>query len=673
MPVIESLSNQEGSYVDALALSVDQRVLENPDYRRPVEESHDGVLSDRDVHSPEPFFGHDEDALLLPGPATRGPARQRSSSVISLKTLNNAFERWTTELKKYGRELLKPKSHPIRTNEIYYSVFKPPPGTHPLGFDTFGGLQMLGPTKPAEFEAIVGDVRLAIDRGIDPVLISTGSSGSYFVRGTDGQVVGVFKPKDEEPYGPLSPKWTKWIHRNLFPCFFGRSCLIPNNGYVCEAAASILDRQLQTYIVPYTGTVKLSSPSFYYPYFERRRYETKGTPLPAKVGSCQLFLHNYLQANEFLRVYPLPESGELSWPTTQRYTDADVPVFRWTQQVLEQFREELEKLVILDYVMRNTDRGLDNWMIGIEWYTEEDGEKRPALKIGAIDSGLAFPWKHPDEWRSYPFGWLFLPLSLVGQPFSQKTKDHFIPLLSSPEWWQDTTVVLKRAFQRDTEFKERMWKRQLAVLKGQAFNALETLKTHDQGPLELARRTRVMVWDDEMEIPVKVPVETVANAINTPMWEDDHQDRLSPTQPVAGETDTTKLSSFPFLQSQEPGPTKVSRRSIGPGSLPLEAKYRELENERKKADAIVSPGKGSPKPSHRVDDITHGGGSLWRELITDDHGSTSETSQLRTVPRSNDIGFSYAEESASVPVASRTVIIERLQTITSKPPVFTWC
>ena len=30
-------------------------------------------------------------------------------------------------------------------------------------------------------------------------------------------------------------------------------------------------------------------------------------------------------------------------------------------------QEELEKLVILDYLMRNTDRGLDNWMIKLEW------------------------------------------------------------------------------------------------------------------------------------------------------------------------------------------------------------------------------------------------------------------------------------------------------------------
>lgn len=41
--------------------------------------------------------------------------------------------------------------------------------------------------------------------------------------------------------------------------------------------------------------------------------------------------------------------------------------FVWTETLKQSFREELEKLVILDYIMRNTDRGLDNWMIKVDW------------------------------------------------------------------------------------------------------------------------------------------------------------------------------------------------------------------------------------------------------------------------------------------------------------------
>jgi phosphatidylinositol 4-kinase type 2 len=31
--------------------------------------------------------------------------------------------------------------------------------------------------------------------------------------------------------------------------------------------------------------------------------------------------------------------------------------FRWTPELMQDFREELEKLVIFDYIIRNTDRG----------------------------------------------------------------------------------------------------------------------------------------------------------------------------------------------------------------------------------------------------------------------------------------------------------------------------
>lgn len=77
--------------------------------------------------------------------------------------------------------------------------------------------------SPQEFIAIVAEVRQAIQSGQLPLRILQGSSGSYFCRDRELKTVAVFKPKNEEPYGQLNPKWTKWIHRNLFPCCFGRS------------------------------------------------------------------------------------------------------------------------------------------------------------------------------------------------------------------------------------------------------------------------------------------------------------------------------------------------------------------------------------------------------------------------------------------------------------------
>jgi phosphatidylinositol 4-kinase type 2 len=260
--------------------------------------------------------------------------------------------------------------------------------------------------------------------------------------------------------------------------------LIPNLSYVSEAAAYVLDCQLRTHMVPYTDVVYLSSKSFHYPFWDRRNFYRKKKPLPAKPGSFQVFLKGFKDANVFLREHPWPDQylsgfrtndphrkSKRRWvdncrpssaptmdgvesddETDQREAPAVGPGnFAWTELLKQSFREELEKLVILDYIMRNTDRGLDNWMIKVDWETqqvaivsdpvqlnmesasEEDGPRPvdlsqrqpsearasypyktqkpmnavsppanaggPSMTIGAIDNSLSWPWKHPDAWR----------------------------------------------------------------------------------------------------------------------------------------------------------------------------------------------------------------------------------------------------------------------------------
>lgn len=255
-----------------------------------------------------------------------------------------------------------------------------------------------------------------------------------------------------------------------------------------EAAAYVLDCQLRTNLVPYTDVVWLASKSFHYPFWDRRKFYRKKKPLPAKPGSFQVFLKGFKDANVFLREHPWPDQYTSGFRTSEthrtkrrRWTencrpstaasqdDADysdgeqnspeeqIPGpdrFRWTEPLKQSFREELEKLVILDYIMRNTDRGLDNWMIKVDWeagkvsitsdpvqlnmepVAEEEGPrpvdasqmptpasrasypykiqrpmdaskqqatagvgKEPQMTVGAIDNSLSWPWKHPDAWR----------------------------------------------------------------------------------------------------------------------------------------------------------------------------------------------------------------------------------------------------------------------------------
>lgn len=482
---------------------------------------------------------------------------QRRNSEASLGNFSRITKSYLLSPKKWYSGKKKKKTAGYDAAQVYqieYSVFRPIRNMHYIhdevdfqnhlleilkaeGDKTAGDLQPDNYIGDNDFQNLIAAIThdVEFDSSLKPQRISQGSSGSYFILGkrieneeSDGtykfQIFkrGIFKPKDEEPYGPLLPKWTKWMHRTFFPCFFGRSCLIPNLGYISEAAACVLDRQLLSYIVPYTDVVYLKSSLFYYSFWEKsnRRY---------KIGSFQMFLNGYTEAHIFFKMYPVPQDID-SLPRTKEYhlqdgesiEDAHL-VFEWTRECLLQFQEQLEKLVILDYIMRNTDRGADNWMIKVEWKETRSGAgiRRvfPYLKIGAIDSGLAFPWKHPDEWRSFPFGWLFLPYSIIGQPFSAKTRQHYLPLLTLKFWWEQTIVKLKEVFSKDADFKERMWLRQVAVLKGQAFNVVEILKLHYAGPLELTRRENLLIWDDEMNVPDQVNNNIIASAMESSIYE----------------------------------------------------------------------------------------------------------------------------------------------------------
>ncbi|KKA20947.1 Phosphatidylinositol 4-kinase type II subunit alpha [Rasamsonia emersonii CBS 393.64] len=731
--------------------------------------------------------------------------RKRSNSTgVDIKAINARLERWAEEIaSKFKIHKGRGKSSEDEKLEIYHTVFQPPDGVRPytaemLESDEWEKKQQ---QARAEFEAIVESVRTAIDMGIHPKMISQGSSGSYFARNPEGKIVGVFKPKDEEPYASRNPKWTKWLHRNLFPCCFGRACLIPNLSYVSEAAAYVLDCRLRTNIVPYTDIVWLSSKSFYYDFWDRRKAWGGRKPLPAKVGSFQVFLKGYKDATVFLREHPWPDqtnsgfraedapkrkkrpwneacrpSGIHSDDEEDEYDDAHVrtpspqdeePRFYWTENLKQSFREELEKLVILDYIMRNTDRGLDNWMIKVDWKTEEvsivadppktngladhdhdhdtmpparpvsvDAERnganrstsslpykrhetmvatsrtgtpssalesRASIKIGAIDNSLSWPWKHPDavgrlvsplsghganqansiQWRSFPFGWLFLPVSLIGQPFSQKTRDHFLPLLTSTAWWSGTQTALRRVFSQDADFKESMFAKQIAVMKGQAWNVVETLKQPDHGPLELTRRTRVCVWDDRVDIPVAIPLRGPSTEAQRrrARKRGQEQEEMDISAAISSEqAQENDLLSWGSPPSELPNPNRFElargRRSAELGSIgeeggsPRESTYSSFDDSRELARSWAVP---SSRPRG-----TKAGSDSGRPERSGRHGRQSSLSHRRSSnpwafggdDLEGDLGYAAAE---GMEGTERKVIVERLETVKSKNPVFTWC
>lgn len=160
--------------------------------------------------------------------ANRRGRRPRSNSGVDLKAINARLERWADEIASKFKRGRNKKTGEDEHLEIHHSVFQPPEGVRPVTAEQLA-VPEPGYMTREEFEEIVESVRQAIRQGVQPLMISQGSSGSYFARNPQGKVVGVFKPKDEEPYAAGNPKWNKWIHRNLFPCCFGRAWYVASH------------------------------------------------------------------------------------------------------------------------------------------------------------------------------------------------------------------------------------------------------------------------------------------------------------------------------------------------------------------------------------------------------------------------------------------------------------
>ena len=174
-----------------------------------------------------------------------------------------------------------------------------------------------------------------------------------------------------------------------------------------------------------------------------------------QVGSLQTFVEGYKDAEFYLRRF-----------------ETEPP----TPDLQAEFRLRFERLVILDYIIRNTDRGNDNWLIRYQKAetpsssaSSSDVESvgaaaaSPAetaaaaaaaaapqptssssIDVAAIDNGLAFPFKHPDSWRTYPYHWAWLPYAKI--PFSKETRDQVLPKLRQPHFVQDLCDDLYEMF-----------------------------------------------------------------------------------------------------------------------------------------------------------------------------------------------------------------------------------
>ena len=235
-----------------------------------------------------------------------------------------------------------------------------------------------------------------------------------------------------------------------------------------------------------------------------------------------------------------------------------------------------------------------------------------------------------------------------------------------------------------------MFARQIAVMKGQAWNVVETLKTPDHGPLELTRRARVYVWDDLVDIPVSVPMRLPSAEMRRRRDADMHQSIGEEEMDISTVNGSTPVPQHDLLglggpASDLPHPNRfnlsrtnsitdvqATAQDVDFGSPSKQDGNEQEQRRRLKHIQLARPqdqrrttrasyeGPLSPRPTsgnrRRVHSLTahHSSGGLMYD--NDD--------------LEGDLGYAAAEGREK---NQRKVIVERLEMVKSKNPVFTWC
>ncbi|KRY07859.1 Phosphatidylinositol 4-kinase type 2-beta [Trichinella patagoniensis] len=334
-----------------------------------------------------------------------------------------------------------------------------------------------------EFSCMKQSIEQAVSNGFFPVRLPGRSFGSYLVLDEEKNHVGIFKPKDEEEYATRNPSWMGYFQKMFRLRCPRRGCILANQAYLSEVGASIVDEYLDLKIVPKTKVAYLASPTFNYSSAEKRKAEQQrerisGVNLPDKVGSLQCVVEGFQPCTFWLKEF-----------ASKKLLDNKL---QYELQLL------FERVIILDYIIRNTNRTAENLLIS--YNDTKRGNENYAINMAAVDNRYAFPYRHPRRRRPYTYYWATLPLAK--KPFSNETRSFILRKLNDMNYMSSLFLQLKRLFELDENFDKNYFMLQIMLMHGQIFNLKMALENRET-PYELVKRRPVYIvpHPDDFTLP----------------------------------------------------------------------------------------------------------------------------------------------------------------------------
>lgn len=244
-----------------------------------------------------------------------------------------------------------------------------------------------------------------------------------------------------------------------------------------------------------------------------------------------------------------------------------------------------------------------------------------------------------------------------------------------------------------------MFARQIAVMKGQAWNVVETLKQEDHGPLELTRRSRVCVWDDLVDVPVAIPMRVPSDEVSRRTARHDPQEEMDigasyASAPAGRQAPQLDLLGSPTSELPNPNRFDLTREDSaadlgynsvageeGSGSPPVTmSAFDSMDFAREARNSLgqnaTLPTRPSAKGKARFSlefpqrDFKNPKERARRQRSMSTRSGKSPQVLYEGDDLEGDLGYAAASDMEQ---HKRKVIVERLETVKSKKPFFTWC